>query len=224
MTKNKERTEGIVEIRMVNPKRTGTITVRDYTDPETGEIREFVDAHGNPRVKKYTKALTVLNLEKEIDRIEYMHIKDHPLYVKGSEPILKVIDVTVAAEERISSREAALEALIEAKNLRGEKLVNFARVLGIKTLNLSESIVKDKVYDFAERLPEDFLRAFNDPNRMFKEILHRGKVKGVFSVKNGVWKYREALMGASIEEAILFLEDNQDLLPSIRKEISSIKE
>ena len=48
--KDREK-KGHVEIRMVNPKRTGTITVRDYTDIDTGELREFKDAHGNPRVK-----------------------------------------------------------------------------------------------------------------------------------------------------------------------------
>jgi hypothetical protein len=213
---------GIVEIRFVNPKRTGTVTLRNYTG-EDGNIKEFVDANGKVRVKKYTKALTVLNLERENDRLEYEHIKEHPLYVKGANPILKIVDVTQEAEERTSKREAALEALIEAKNLRGEKLYNFARVLGIQTLNVLESIVKDKVYDYAERMPEEFLKAFNDPNRTYKEILHKGKIKGIFSVKNNVWKFRETLMGANIDEAIIWLNDNDDLMPSIRKELSSVK-
>jgi hypothetical protein len=223
MAKRKEETEGTVEIRMINPKRTGTVTVRDYTDIETGELREFKDRNGNPRVKKYTKALTVLDLSRDDDRLEYKHVKDHPLYVLGADPILRVVDVTVEAENRISEREAALDALIEAKSLRGDKLYNFARVLGIATHNLKETIVKDKVYDYAQRTPVEFLAAFNDPNRTFKEILHTGKTLGVFTHKNKVWKYREVLLGASIDEAILWLKDNDDMLPSIRKEISSAK-
>lgn len=215
--------DGVVEIRMINPKRTGTVTLRDYLDPNTGLVREFLDAHGNPRVKKYTKALTVLHLNRENDRLEYEHIKHHPLYTNGSEPILRVIDVTEEAEERTFKRESALEALIEAKNLRGDKLLNFARVLGIQTLNQLESIVKDRVYDIAEDKPEQFLKAFNDPNRTFKETLHKGKLKGVFTLKNNIWKFRDVLMGANIEEAILWLQDNEDLMPSIRKELSSVK-
>jgi len=31
-------------------------------------------------------------------------------------------------------------------------------------------------------------------------------------------------MGGSIDEAILWLQDNDDLMPSIRKELSSVKE
>lgn len=214
---------GIVEVRMINPKRTGTVTLRDYYDANTGEVREFLDAHGKPRVKKYTKALTVLRLNIENDRLEYEHLKNHPLYVNGSEAVLKIVDVTQEAETRTNAREAALEALIEAKGLRGDKLYNFARVLGIQTLNQLESIVKDKVYDIAEKTPNEFLQAFNDPNRTFKETLHKGKMKGVFNVKNNIWKFRDVLMGANIDEAILWLKDNDDLMPSIRKELSSVK-
>jgi hypothetical protein len=214
---------GIVEVRMINPKRTGTVTLRDYYDSNTGEVREFLDAHGNPRVKKYTKALTVLRLNVENDRLEYEHLKHHPLYVNGSEAILKIVDVTEEAETRTNAREAALDALIQAKGLRGDKLYNFARVLGIQTLNQLETIVKDKVYDIAEKTPTEFLQAFNDPNRTYKETLHKGKLKGVFAVKNNIWKFRDVLMGANIDEAILWLKDNDDLMPSIRKELSSVK-
>jgi hypothetical protein len=218
-----QENKGIVEVRMVNPKKTGTITLRDYTDPETGELREFKDSHGNPRVKKYTKALYVLRMDREDDVLEYKHLKDHPLYVTGNSPLMKIIDVTQEAESRTAHREEALDALIEAKGLRGDKLFNFARVLGIQTHNMLESIIKDKVYDYAEREPKGFLTAFNDPNRTFKEILHKGKLKSIFSLKSGVWKYRETLMGSSIDEAILWLKDNDDLMPSIRKELSSVK-
>jgi hypothetical protein len=220
--KAEDKKTGIVEVRMINPKRTGTITLRDYTD-ETGTLRELKDEHGNPRVQKYTKALTVLRMDNETHRLEYMHVKDHPIYVKGSHPILKVIDIVEEAEERTSNREAAIDAMIEARKLSGEKLANFARVIGISTFNVLESVLKDRVYDFAEREPEKFLLALNDPNRTFKEILHKGKVRDVFTHKNNVWKYRETLMGANIDEAILWLRDNEDLLPSIRKELSSVK-
>ena len=91
-------------------------------------------------------------------------------------------------------------------------------------LKCVETIVKDKVYDIAESTPKEFLEAFNDPNRVYKETLHKGKLKGVFSHKNNVWKFRDVLMGGSIDEAILWLQDNDDLMPSIRKELSSVKE
>lgn len=210
-----------VEVRMVNPKRTGTVFLRDYTDPETGRLREFIDSFGNPRVKKYTKALTILKLDNPDDLIEYLHVKDHPLYTKNAHPILKVIDITEEANEDIDKREAALDAMLEAKKLRGEKLFNFARVLGINTNGVVESVIKKQVYDIATETPLEFIDKLNDPNRVFTEMLYTGKLKGVFNVKNDVWKFREQIMGASIDEAIKWLKDNDDLTPAIRKEINS---
>lgn len=219
----KPKDRGEVEIRMVNPKRTGTITVRDYTDKETGKLREFKDAQGNVRIKKYTKGRTVLRMENEDDKLEFLHVKDHPIYVKGSYPSLKIVDLVQDAEDRVSLRELSVDALIEARKLRGEKLVDFARVLGINTNNVLESIVKDQMYSFLEEKPEQFLALLNDPDRLFREILYKGQMREIFTTKNGVWKYRDTLMGASIEEAILWLGNNQDLLTSIRKEIASVK-
>lgn len=210
-----------VEVRMVNPKRTGTVIVRDYTDPKTGMLREFIDSFGNPRVKKYTKALTILRLDNPDDLIEYLHIKDHPLYVHSSHPILKVIDVTEEANEEIDKKELAIDAMVEAKKLRGDKLYNFARVLGINTNGVVESVVKQQVYAEATEDPQGFLDIINDENRTFSEMLYLGKENKVFVVKNRVWKYRDVLMGSTIEEAILWLKENDDLLPSIRKEINS---
>jgi hypothetical protein len=221
--KGQDKNTGIVEVRMINPKRTGTITLRDYTD-ETGTLRELKDEYGNSRVQKYTKALTVLKMDNETHRLEYLHVKDHPIYVKGAHPILKVVDIVQEAEDRTSNREAAIDAMIEARKLSGEKLSNFARVIGLSTYNVLETVLKDRLYDYAEKEPEKFLLALNDPNRVFKEILHKGKVRSVFTHKNNVWKYRETLMGANIDEAILWLKNNEDLLPSIRKELSSVKQ
>ena len=153
--------------------------------------------------------------------IEYLHVKDHPLFVSNAHPILKVIDITEEANEDNENREAALDAMLEAKKLRGDKLYNFARILGINTNGVVESVIKKQVYDEATEYPLEFLEQLNDPNRIFKEVLHRGKVNSVFNVKNGIWKFRDTIMGANIEEAILWLQDNDDLMPSIRKEINS---
>lgn len=222
-TKQKKKTTGRVEIRMVNPKRTGTITVRDYSDKTTGALREFKDSHGNPRVKRYTKAITILDLSKEDDKLEYLHTKDHPIFVLGSHPSLKVVDIVQQAEDDVNTMDLGVDALIVARELRGEKLIDFARVLGIGTHNVLESIVKKRVYEEAQNKPKDFMKAWDNPNRMFSEILHKGKTRGVFTANSGVWKYRETLMGVNIDESILWLKNNEDLLPNIRKELTSVK-
>ena len=44
---------GVVEVRMKDPKRTGSVTLRDYNlEDESGstEYKPFIDANGNSRV------------------------------------------------------------------------------------------------------------------------------------------------------------------------------
>lgn len=220
-TKTKFNKKGMVEVRMRNPKRTGTITLRDYTD-NSGRLREFLDSTGAPRVVKYTKAIKFLDLSDETERLEYEHLKDHPIYVMGSNPIVTISNKVDEAEKNINKKELSLDALLVAKDLRSEKMVDFARVLGINTNNVIESVIKSQVYDNAETEPVKFMEAWNDPNRPFKQIAYKGKVKKVFNLKNKVWYYRDVIMGASIDEVIVWLNENEDLLPSIRKEINSI--
>jgi len=215
-------TKGMVEVRMKNPKRTGTITLRDYTD-RAGKLRKLVDENGDARVIKYTNAVKFLDLKEKNDRLEYVHLKDHPIYVLGSSPKIVLVNKIDEAEKNIDKKELAIDAMLVARELRGEKLADFSRILGVNTSNVIDSVIKSQVYDFAETKPKEFMSAWNDPNRPFKQVAYKGKNAKVFSIRNKVWYYRDVLMGANIDEVIVWLNDNEDLLPSIRKEINSVK-
>ena len=53
--------KGTAEIRLLNPKRTGTLVIRDYK--VDGQVRPFVDQFGNSRVQKIqSKVLVNLDL------------------------------------------------------------------------------------------------------------------------------------------------------------------
>ncbi len=221
MEKTKKYT-GEVDVTFTNPKRTGSITLSDYID-ELGKPRALKDAFGNSRVVKYTAHKT-LNLNNENDVLEYEHLKDHPIYVKGSNPLIILVNRQEIAEQTIDKKELTLDALIIAKELRGDKLADFARLLGINTLNVLESVVKSQIYNYAEESPRQFLDSWNDPNRIFKQIAYKGKQNGIFTVeRTGAWKYRDITMGLNIDEVLLWFKANEDLLPSIKKEINSLK-
>ena len=116
-----------------------------------------------------------------------------------------------------------MEALIIAKDLQGQKLADFARVLGIQTENVYESVIKKAVYNNAENDPKAFLATWEDPERPVKTMLYKGKQRGVFNMVNGVWKYKNVVMGTGIDQCLIWFKENEDLLPSIRKEINSLK-
>jgi hypothetical protein len=220
---NKERkvsgAAGIAEIRMKNPKRTGSLTVREYYDMETGELRELLDVNGKQIVLKYTRAVKKLDLSKEKELAEFNHLKDHPIYVKGPNPVLEIVDIVRQAEDEIQKKDIEAECNYIIRKLSGPELKSFARVLGINVGSNSEAIVKRMLYEKAEESPEEVLKEWEDPDRGIKQLLNDGKASGIFTVKNSVWYFKDAPIGSNFEQALLWLIENDDLHPSIRKEL-----
>lgn len=212
---------GVVEIRMKNPKRTGTVTIRDYTDPETGELRELKNSHGNKRVVKYNRAVRRLDLSKPNDELEYKHVLDHPIFVKGPSPILEVVDIVAQAEQDVRLKDLEAEVNYQVRSLGGTALRSFARVLGIPINTNSDDVIKRALYDMVEEDPELVKDEYDHPDRTLKEMLYDGKQNGVFKVKSGIWYFNEAQMGTNFDQALLWLKDNEDLQPNIRTSIGS---
>lgn len=215
-------TSGFAEIILKDPKRTGSIVLRDYhlTDDEGARShRPFVDKEGNHRIIKITKKKK-LNLTYENDRLEYMQAKLHPIFTDGPTPILIVINKEEEANDFIIEKD--LEAKVNGviQKLSGSELKKFARVLLVKVNEGStDSAVKRAVYEKAELEPFDVLEAWEDPERPLKELIRSGVIKKVFTTKNGRWSCEGTLCGTSFETTLEWLKDNEDLLPKLRKQI-----
>lgn len=215
-------TSGFAEIILKDPKRTGSIVLRDYhlTDDEGARShRPFVDKEGNHRIIKITKKKK-LNLTYENDRLEYMQAKLHPIFTDGPTPILIVVNKEEEANDFIVEKD--LEAKVNGviQKLSGSELKKFARVLLVKVNEGStDSAVKRAVYEKAELQPIEVLEAWEDPERPLKELIRSGVIKKVFTTKNGRWSCEGTLCGTSFETTLEWLKDNEDLLPKLRKQI-----
>ena len=100
-------TSGLVEVRLRNPKRTGTITVRDcYQIDDMGNhtLRPFIDSNGNSRVERINRKKS-LRLENENDRLLYGQLIHHPHFVNGANPIIELVNLEEGAKDFISKRE-----------------------------------------------------------------------------------------------------------------------
>jgi hypothetical protein len=110
------------------------------------------------------------------------------------------------------------------RNLEGSELRDFARLLlmnkripfGNKT---SESVLKEHMYDIADADPERVLEEFEDENKEYKILIRKGLEQDVFRNTNGIYKMGSQIMGNSFDAAVSFLQDNEDLIPSLRKDI-----
>lgn len=206
--------EGLVEIRLKDPKRSGTITVRGYSD-ENGNIRPLVDANGRERVIKIQRTLN-LNMKNDNDRLALAHIQDHPIYVKGPNPILVVVNHEVEADNFVDKKNKEAQAMSIIEKLEGEPLRDFARILLI-TVNpgSSDKVIKRYLYEKATKDPELVINEWESDLRVFKVVIRKGIEKNVFTFRNGRYSFKEELMGTSFEAAVDWLKKNEDLIPSI---------
>jgi len=210
-------TTGLVEVRLRNPKKTGSVTLRDYL--VNGIPRPYVDMYGNNKVLRITKNIT-LNMENDNDRLTFNQLKFHPRFAKGGNSVLTLHNVEEASIDYVTLKDKEAEANAIVKELVGKNLELFARVLLVPIKpGTTESVIKRAVYEKCEVNPELVISEWNSPERELKELLHLGIDKEVFGKVNGVYSFRGETIGTSFEMALSWLKNNDDLIPSIRKEL-----
>jgi len=227
-------TDGTAEVRLKDHKRTGSITIRDYTDVETGEVRKFVDKFGNLKVTRFTKNRTY-NLTDPNQALEYHHVKNHPLFCKGPTPILECVNIEARAEADVYQKDLEAEANYIVRKLSGEKLRDFARVLLIgKRIkigdNTSDNVIKREIYQLAEETnasglsgAQKIVNAWENPERALIELLEKGVSNTTFKIREGVYFYGKQKMGTNTDFAIEWFNENKDIMPQIRKDVNSKK-
>ncbi len=209
---------GNVEIRLKDPKRTGSITLRGYTGDD-GAYRPYVDRFGNERVFKFIRTI-YLDMSKEDDRLTLQAVANHPIYIKGSRPVLVVVDHENDADAFVALKDnEALAGKIIA-DLHGKELQDFARVLLITVKpGSSDKVIKRAIYEKAETEPGEILNEWNDENRELKVILRKGLEKQLFTYRQGRYTFDGQLMGTTFDIAVDWLKANEDLVPSMRKQL-----
>lgn len=215
--------EGHGEIRLRDPKRTGSVTIRDYYSPETGEQKEFLSSTGNEKVIRLTKK-KVYNFKNVDERLEFFHIQGHPIFAKGGNAILECVSLDEEAEWEVEDRDMFADAIVIIRNLKGDELRDFARImLAGRRMPMngrtSDNIIKKYLYDIADSDPERVIDEYNDEDKEYKILIRRGIENNVFTHTNGVYKFGQNIMGSSFETTLLWLKDNEDLIPSIRKDL-----
>jgi hypothetical protein len=220
-------TSGTIEVRFKDPKRSGTITLRDYYHEVNGsrEYRPFIDARGNTRVVKYQKK-KVLNMANENDRLEYAHLKDHPIYVAGPKPLLQLYNFDEEATSYVETKDASAKANAIISKLSGEKLRNLARVVQIRTrLGSSDIVLKRALYEFAESKTEKGIGAFEiieqieSPDYETKTLLYNALDSKLVEVRNGRYMFNQVGLGTTFDVSLQFLIDNPDIESELKKKL-----
>ena len=178
-------TEGFGEVRLRDPKRTGGVTIRSYYDPKVGEDKLFLNSQGTEKVVRLTKKKT-FNLSNVDERVEFYHIKGHPIFSNGGNSILECISLDEEAYAEVEDRDQFADAIAVIRSLAGEELRDFARVLlAGKRIPIngktSDTIVKKYMYAEADLDPERVLIEWEDENKELKILLRKGLERGIFA-------------------------------------------
>jgi hypothetical protein len=218
---------GEAEIRLIDHKRTGSITVRGYIDPRTGEDIRFLDQYGKDRVVRFTRNKTY-DLSNLNQRLEYFHVMNHPLFVTGPTPVLIVVNHETDAESAVLKKDTEADANAIVRKLKGEELRDFSRVMLVgKRIAIgdrtSDAVIKRALYETIEEDPSAVIREWENPDRTIKQILRKGLHNRVFIEKDGVYSFGTQRMGITFDQAVEWLKENEDILPNIRKQINSKK-
>jgi hypothetical protein len=228
------KTEGIVEVRLLDPKRTGTITVRGYNEIDqygSHTWRELVDANGEERVIKVQRKMN-LNLGSANDRLLYAHLKKHVHFVTGPSPLLELVDVEEQAGDFISHREIKSDAEAIVKSYSEEKLKDLARVLviGVRE-NSSITVLKREIYSFIDlhdntqqvSNAEKLVAEVNSEDYETKVLLRRAMAENVIRESLNRLMFGSISLGTSFESAVQWATDNKDLLAEVETALKNKK-
>tara|TARA_R110002020_G_scaffold178035_2_gene370804 strand:- start:1827 stop:2507 length:681 start_codon:yes stop_codon:yes gene_type:complete len=225
----KKMTGNIVKVRPSDPKRAAVFTLMPTYHGEFNETKTLLHPiSGEEMTIRYnwdSLGEAKLDLDNPVDSATYEWLKGHPM-VTAAHPRIKLINEGERVDKTLSHKRLLTQAYNIVDKLQGTKLANFARVLGLSTLHISEDALKTGVFEFTDNNPSLIIEEWEDKDRSVKEMLKTGHEKGIFKVnKAGVWAWGENNMGINFEQAVEFLKakENADLIPGINKELKKIR-
>lgn len=171
----------------------------------------------------------VLDLEDAYDEMRYIFLKGHKRVANGlgdrkATANYVIINEEAEARETNIRNKIKRQALREFDKMTTSDMRKCLRILGNKADEMSAEVVEQKLGDFVETNPADFLDKWVNNTRKETEFLVQEAVaKNVLRKNKNIYKYGTDVVGHSLEEVVTYLEkpENQDLKFAIQKETTS---
>jgi hypothetical protein len=221
---------GIVEVRLVDPKRTGTITVRGFNqidDFGNHTWRPFVDSNGSERIEKITKK-RILRLTIENDRLLYGQLVHHPHYVNSPSSVIRLVNLEEGAVDFISKREFKNKAETIISKSSDKELISLVRVLKINIKpNSSFNVIKRELYEHIDNYDstkrksnaELLLEEYNSPDYPIKVLLRNAIAQKTVIDSLNRMMFGSVNMGTTFDVAATFLKNNKDIANELEKAV-----
>lgn len=170
----------------------------------------------------------VLHTEDPHDELAYLFLKGHKRVANGLINVTPnhdyvIINANAEAEEnnRISRRKR--DAFAEFNKMSIDNMRKCLRLYGIKSDNISNELVENKLFELIEKNPDRyFLLWVDNKNKETQFIIEEAVAKNIIRKSKTVYYYGTDVIGRSLEDAISYLNDktNQDLKMAILESIN----
>ena len=195
---------------------------RDYyiTVGKTGD-----EARHNTKLKLHNGY--IFDLNKEVDRINWAWAKHLPCIAMSfkeaqmSKALFYVHIEGREAEASNSLKENKFKAMKYVMEGPQSNWVNRALLLGLDMEGENPAVIKEFLLETAEKSPEKILHIFRDKGMKINLLYAQAKKMGIIteSTTDGVVKYGVTILGVSPEAAIAFLQNNEDLLELLERDV-----
>lgn len=205
--------KGIVNIKIKNPKKTAGLVVRSYKD------RPFLTEDGEQRKYVLDKSIK-LNMEEMEERLLYGQLIHHPIF----KSVFDIEDFETEAVNVLEFKKLEQKATDIIMKLSDKDTKDICRLMLIPVSpGSSINVLKKALFDIVDEDPMKFLEAWEDSDKSQK-ILFRNLIDaGVCIKKNGRYELNGAGIGTTFEQGVEYLKANEDLLPSLRKQLQAVK-
>lgn len=226
-------------IKKVDSNGDMIMSEKEKNEYSTGALALFPENHMFEIVSGKT-----YNLDNVWDKAEWEAIKNCPLIapsrdakdsngnliIDGSKPTIKkparygVAELYIdrpglEVQKRVSRKKLIFEAssLIynDSKGVDGRLMK--AELLGKDMSNQSDADVTDFLIRVAEKDPDKIINIYNDESMSIRLLFIHAKKKGVIRIKDKLFQYGEAILGATEDAAVNWMKD-----PSHKKVVDMI--
>lgn len=122
----------------------------------------------------------------------------HRYYIENKEEEAMVV---------VSKADRTYEAMGKIKSMSLEEMIDFGRLVGIYTKNMSKTLAESALVKMAQDKPDFILSSYNDKNKKVRTFLKKLVSAHIIRIQNGKYVYGNDLIGVNEDFTIEYLKD-----------------
>ena len=208
-------------VRSKKPKRFCYLDLGSrYKDPkDKGRRKILLDVNGEESRFEMSRPAMVFDISDDYDLQVYTWLKSYP-----------GINHHLIFEDTIEQEMIATESMIEsaeaiqiAVGMTDKEVLDFCKLVGIRTKDNSIEFIKAQVIKLANDNPNKFSSIINDRDKDYRVFIENAIDVKLINFVNGTYKYNTETIGLTEDQVVQWLKDNKDIHALLRKEMSGNK-